>query len=94
MSKKKNGFREWLSDNLRYVILGFEMLVILALLYIGFYYLVALVAGTQLKEPQAIESVQDSDASDEDGEDIFQEEGTTGEDTPESNTSVNNTQEE
>ncbi len=60
MSKKKNGFREWLSDNLRYVILGFAMLVILALLYIGFYFLVSLVAGTQLKDAQSIQNQQES----------------------------------
>ena len=65
MSKKKNGFREWLSDNLRYVILGFAMLVIVALLYIGFYLLVSLVAGTQLKDAQAIENEQESDLSDD-----------------------------
>lgn len=64
MSKKKNRFREWLSDNLRYIVLGFAMLVILALLYIGFCLLVMLVDGTQLKEEQAIENQQEEVSGD------------------------------
>ena len=56
MSKKKNCLREWLSNNLRYVLLGFAILMILVLLYIGFYFLVSLVRGTQLKDLESVQS--------------------------------------
>ncbi len=81
MSKKKNRFREWLSDNLRYIILGFSMLVILALLYIGFVFLVSLVAGTELKDAQSIQNQQESELLDDldennSGADNWNENGT------------------
>ena len=57
MSKKKNRFREWLSDNLRYFILGIAVFVIVALLFVGFYFLTTIVMHTQLDDRQTVEDV-------------------------------------
>ena len=88
MSKKKNRFREWLSDNLRYIILGFSMLVILALLYIGFVFLVSLVAGTELKDEQSMQNQQESEVSGD-----LDEDESTGKNNDENNADKNNADE-
>lgn len=85
MSEKKNRFREWLSDNLRYIILGFSMLVILALLYIGFIFLVSLVAGTELKDEQSMQNQQESEVSGD-----LDEDESTGKNNDENNADENN----
>ncbi len=66
MSKKKNCLKEGFFYRLRYVLLGFAILLILALLYIGFYFLVSLVRGTQLNDLPSIQSELQVDMTDDD----------------------------
>lgn len=68
MKKILDDFREWLSDNLRYFILGFAILLILVLLGLGFRFLTSIIQNRQQTVPPVNKEEQD-DTDDADQKD-------------------------
>lgn len=60
-------FREWLSDNLRYILLGLTILVVLLVLYFGVRGIAGLIKGDEDKEPDKV-AEQDVSDNDEDAD--------------------------
>lgn len=56
-----NEFREWLSDNLRYIMLGAGIIAVLLILFFGIRFLSSKLQGQPSKESQAKEQQQDTE---------------------------------
>ncbi|NCB91129.1 MAG: SH3 domain-containing protein [Clostridia bacterium] len=63
-----DNFREWLSDNLRYILLGFFIIVILLVMFFGIRFLSSHFGGEQTKENNVTEEQQDNSEEDNDKE--------------------------
>ena len=56
-----DNFREWLSDNLRYILLGLAILIVLVLLFFGIKALTSVFSKDDEPKTQAEEPVESSD---------------------------------
>lgn len=70
-----DNFREWLSDNLRYILLGLAILAALLLLLFGFRFVKGLLTDSDKEPKKQTEQIEDSNDSDKsDEEESFDEE--------------------